>query len=56
MYLPDEATRIARRFIANPKDEVIRMLIGAAILLLSLPALHLFLNGTFALADFLNSR
>lgn len=55
MYLPDELDQLARRFIANPKKETARMLIGVVILLLSIPILHLFLNGTFALADFLNS-
>ena len=55
MYLPDEAARIVRRFIANPKEEALRMLIGAVILLLSIPVLHLFFKGTFALSDFLNS-
>jgi len=55
MYFPDEIVRIARRFIANPSGEVIRMLIGLGFILLSLLLLHLFLKGTFALNDLLNS-
>lgn len=55
MYLPDELVRIGRRIIADPKGEAIRMLIGLGFILLSLPVLHLFLKGTFALSDFLNS-
>jgi len=55
MYFPDEVVRIGRRFIANPSGELVRMLIGLGFILLSLLVLHLFLKGTFALTDFLNS-
>lgn len=49
MSLPDEAARIARRFMENPKGESIRVLVGVVGLLLSLPLLHLFLQGIFSL-------
>ena len=51
MYLPQEISRITRRFAANPKGELASFLIGLGLILLTLPVLHLFLNGTFALAD-----
>lgn len=55
MYVPDEVERIVRRFAADPKGEAIRMAIGLCFIVLSLPVLHLFLKGTHALANILNS-
>jgi hypothetical protein len=55
MYLPDELVRIGRRFSKDPKGEAIGLLIGIVFILLTLPVLHLFFKGTFALTEFLNS-
>lgn len=43
MYFPDALTMIARRFAANPKQEFSRLAVGVLLLLLSLPALALFI-------------